>query len=370
MTRLRIAFSEAATSFGGQEQYIFKVMCGLRERGHDVQAICQPHVKLAQRLQDDGFVVHTLLTDGFVNYAKGVVRLRRLFIEQGFDVVNTNSRRDTMLVGVAARLAGVPLVVRSRHLAKRVGSLLSYTVVPHAVIACSQYVRNHLIERGAAPDKVKVVYPGIDLNNWPTGSTLRSELKLAENDVVIVSVAVMREQKGHRVLLEAVEPLIRARPNVHLVLVGSGSPLMETLQGIVQERGLARRVHFLGTRQDVPQILNGSDIFALATETEAIGTVFAEAQASGLPVIGTRVGGVPEMMLENETGILFALRDVAALTSALQKLLDNPALRRQMGVAGRRFVHEAHRYDLSTMASSTEHAYLNWLGQRKGRSSS
>ncbi|HBT32649.1 MAG TPA: glycosyltransferase family 1 protein [Pusillimonas sp.] len=369
MTRLRIVFSEAATGFGGQEQYIFKVMRGLRELGHDVRAVCQPHAKLAERLQDDGFAVHTLLTDGVVNYAKGIVQLRRLFADQKIDVVNTNSRRDTMLVGAAARLAGVPLVVRSRHLAKRVGSLLSYSVVPHAVIACSQYVRNHLIERGAPPGKVKVVYPGIDLSHWPQGSTLRSELKLAENDVVIACVAVMREQKGHRTLLEAVEPLIRARPNLHLVLVGSGSPLIETLQGIVQEKGLARRVHFLGTRQDVPQILNGADIFALATETEATGTVFAEAQASGLPVVGTRVGGVPEMMIENETGILFDLRDVNGLTTALQKLLDNPALRRQMGTAGRRFVYDAHRYDLSTMASLTEQAYLDWLGQRNWRSS-
>ncbi|MAK56379.1 MAG: glycosyltransferase family 1 protein [Pusillimonas sp.] len=369
MTRLRIAFSEAATSFGGQEQYIFKVMRGLRELGHEVQAVCQPHAKLAQQLQDDGFTVHTLLTDGFVNYTKGVLRLRRLFAEQKFDVVNTNSRRDTMLVGMAARLAGVPLVVRSRHLAKRVGSLLSYTVVPHKVIACSHYVRNHLIDRGAKPEKIKVVYPGIDLQNWPQGSSVRAELKLAENDVVIVCVAVMREQKGHRVLLQAVEPLIRARPNVHLVLVGSGSPLMETLQGIVAEKGLARRVHFLGMRQDVPQILNGSDIFALATETEAAGMVFAEAQASGLPVVGTRVGGVPEMMVENETGILFELRDVNALKTALQKLVDDPGLRRKMGTAGRQFVHDAHRFDLTSMAKSTEQAYLDWLGQRNWKKS-
>lgn len=369
MTRLRIAFSEAATSFGGQEQYIFRVMQGLRELGHDVQAVCQPHAKLAGRLQEDGFTVHTLLTDGVVNYAKGVVRLRRLFAHQGFDVVNTNSRRDTMLVGVAARLAGVPLVVRSRHLAKRVGSLLSYTVVPHAVIACSHHVRNHLIDRGADPSKVKVVYPGIDLVHWPEGSNLRNELKLALNDLVIVCVAVMREQKGHRVLLDAVEPLIRARPNVHLVLAGSGSPLMETLQTLVEEKGLTRRVHFLGTRQDVAQILNGSDIFALATETEAAGAVFLEAQASGLPVVGTRVGGVPEMMVENESGFLFPLRDVKALTQALQKLLDDRELRQKMGRAGSRFVHDSRQFDFMSMAKLTEQAYLDWLAQLNRRPS-
>lgn len=365
MTPLRIVFSEAATSFGGQEQYIFKVMCGLRKRGHEVQAICQPHAQLAKRLQEADFTVHTLLTDGPANYLKGVLRLRRLFAQQRFDVVNTNSRRDTMLAGVAARWAGVPLVVRSRHLAKRVGSLLSYTIVPNSVIACSEYVRNHLIERGAKPDMVKVVYPGVDLMNWPHGSRLREELRLAANDIVIVCVAVMREQKGHRVLLEAVEPLIRARPNVHLVLVGSGSPLMQKLQTQVEQYGLAKRVHFMGTRTDVPQILNGSDIFALATENEATGTVFLEAQASGLPVVGTRVGGVPEMMIENESGFLFSLKDVSMLSAQLQKLVDNPELRHRMGEKGKRFVHDKQQFDLASMAYRTEQAYFGWLRQQK-----
>ena len=142
MKPLRIIHSEAATSFGGQEQYIHQMMTAMRERGHHMEAICQPHALLAQRLRDDGFTVHTLLMDGPANYIKGVIRLRKVLREGHFDVLNTHSRRDTLLAGMAGRLAGTPLIVRTRHLAKRVGSLLSYTIVPHRVTTASNFVRN------------------------------------------------------------------------------------------------------------------------------------------------------------------------------------------------------------------------------------
>ena len=363
MKPLRIVFSEAATSYGGQEQYIHKLMKGLRDQGHHLEAVCQPHALLTQKLQEDGFLVHTLHTDGPKNFMRGVWRLRKVLRTGRFDVLNTNSRRDTILVGLAARLAGVPLIVRSRHLAKKVGSLFSYTVVPHAVIACSEYVRNHLIDRGVKPGLVRVVYPSVPVENWPRGSTLRSELKLAENDLVIACVAVMRAQKGHATLLQAVAPLIKSRPNLHLVLAGSGAMLDELVQ-YVQQQGLEKRVHFLGMRSDIPNVLNGADLFAMATEIEATGTVYVEAQAAGLPVVGTRVGGVPEMMIEAETGVLVPPNDPAALREALDQLLADETRRRQMGEAGRRFVMRGDKFSLQAMVSGTEQAYRFWLGQR------
>lgn len=125
MKPLRILHSEAATSFGGQEHRIYKEMLALRARGHHMQAACQPHAQLTERLRDQGFTVHTLLMDGPVNYVKGVARLRTILRDERIDVLNTHSRRDTLLAGLAGRLANTPLIVRTRHLANRPGSLLS-----------------------------------------------------------------------------------------------------------------------------------------------------------------------------------------------------------------------------------------------------
>lgn len=365
MKPLRIVHSEAATSFGGQEQYIYQMMTAMRERGHHMEAICQPHAVLAQRLRDDGFTVHTLLMDGPANFLKGVARLRKVLREGRFDVLNTHSRRDTILAGTAARLAGTPLIVRTRHLAKRVGSLFSYTVIPHRVTTASNFVRNHLIERGVPPSHVATVYPVVDLVPWDQPSTLRDELKLARNDIVVGCVAVMRAKKGHRALIDAMEPLIRGRPNLHLVFVGGGSPVFEEVQAYVAEKGLGKRVHLLGRRGDVPNLLAGFDLFALATEQEASGTVFVEAAAAGLAVVGTDVDGVPEMMENGVTGLLAPLHDQAALTEALRTLIDDPELRDRMGAAGRRRVLEEGRFTPQAMVQSIESCYERWLSERR-----
>ncbi|CAM5415382.1 glycosyltransferase family 4 protein [Eoetvoesiella caeni] len=360
---LRIVHSEAATSFGGQEQYIYRMMHAMRDRGHHLEAICQPHAILAQRLSDDGFTVHTLLMDGPANFVKGVIKLRKVLKAGRFDVLNTHSRRDTMLAGCAGRLAGTPLIVRTRHLAKRVGSLLSFTVIPHRVTTSSDYVRKLLIERGVRPSDVATVYPSIDLRQGVDPQALRQELRLAQNDIVIGCVAVMRAEKGHRALVDAVEPLIRQRPNLHLVLVGGGSPVFEQVQEQVQAKGLNKRVHLLGARKDVPELLAGFDIFALATEMEAAGMVFAEAASAGLPIVGTKVGGVPEMVQDGVTGLLVPLHDQPALTAALERLISDPALRIQMGEAGRRMIRVDGKFSGQAMAESIESCYERWLGE-------
>ena len=365
MKPLRIIHSEAATSFGGQEQYIFKMMKAMRERGHHLEAICQPHAVLAQRLRDEGFTVHTTLMDGPVNFVKSVVKLRKILRNGRFDILNTHSRRDTVVMGCAGRLAGVPLIVRTRHLAKRVGSLLSYTVIPHRVTTASNFVRNHLIERGVKPDDVATVYPVVELSPWTQPSTLRQELRLAQNDIVVGCVAVMRAQKGHRALIDAIEPLIREQPNLHLVFVGGGSPVFEQVQAHIAEKGLAKRVHLMGSRNDVPNLLAGFDLFALATEQEASGTVFVEAAAAGLAVVGTNVDGVPEMMENGVTGLLVPLHDQAALTAALKKLIEDPDLRLQMGHAGQRLVQDEGKFSSEAMVQRLESCYTRWLSERQ-----
>lgn len=160
---MRIVHSEAATSFGGQEGRIFKEMNAMRARGHHLEAICQPHALLAQRLSEAGFTVHTLEMDGPLNYLKGVATIRRILREGRFDVLNTHSRRDTVIAAAAGRLAGTPLIVRTRHLSNKVGSLWSYTRLPHRVTTVSDHVREHLIERGVPPGRVATVYSPIVL---------------------------------------------------------------------------------------------------------------------------------------------------------------------------------------------------------------
>jgi glycosyltransferase involved in cell wall biosynthesis len=364
MRSLRIVHSEAATSFGGQEGRIFKEMTAMRARGHHMEAICQPKALLAERLSDAGFTVHTLEMDGVANYLKGIATIRGILREGRFDVLNTHSRRDTVIAAPAARLAGTPLIVRTRHLSNKVGSLWSYTRLPHRVTTVSDHVRQHLIDRGVPAEKVATVYSPIVLPPPVERSTLREELGLADDDIVVGCVAVMRATKGHKDLIDAIAPLMASRPKLHLVFVGGGSPVFEQTQAYVVELGLQDRIHLMGMRRDVPNLLAGFDLFALATQQEASGTVYVEAQASGLPVIGTDVGGVSEMFRDGETGILVPPRDARALTGALQRLIDDAGLRRSMGEAGRKMVWEEGVFSPARLAETTEAVYAKWLAER------
>ena len=358
---LRIVHSEAATSFGGQEHRVFKEMVAMRERGHYLEAICQPDAELTQRLRDADFIVHTLYMDGAVNIVRGVFQLKKLLQAGRFDVLNTHSRQDTLIAAAAARLAKVPLIVRTRHLASPIGSLLTYTWLPHRVTTVSHHVRRQLLGRGVPADQVQAIYTPVVLTPRLEQSSLRQELKLSAEAILVGCVAVLRPDKGHLELINAMLPLLRTRPTLHLVVAGGGSPLFEQLQAHITHSGLGGRIHLLGTRRDVPNVLAGLDIFCLATRQEAMGTAFLEAAASGLPVIGTDVGGVGEMMRPGVTGLLVPLDDAQALQNALIQLIDSSELRKKMGQAGYERIHHEGVFTTETLAKRTERIYAQWL---------
>ena len=358
---LRIIHSEAATSFGGQEHRVFKEMVSMRERGHYLEAVCQSDAELTQRLREAGFVVHTLDMDGAFNIVRGIFTLKKILLAGRFDVLNTHSRQDTLIAAPAARLAKVPLIVRTRHLASPVGSLLTYTWLPHRVTTVSHHVRRQLIGRGVPAEHVQAIYTPVVLTPRLEHSTLRDELNLSSDAILVGCVAVLRPNKGHLELINAMLPLLRTRPKLHLVLAGGGSPGFEQLQAHSKHSGVSDRIHMLGTRRDVPNVMAGLDIFCLATRQEAMGTAFLEAAASGLPVIGTDVGGVGEMMRPGETGLLVPLDDAQALQNALIQLIDSPALRTKMGQAGYQRVHTEGIFTTETLAKRTECIYDQWL---------
>src|SRR3546814_6199838 len=141
--------------------------------------------------------------------------------------------------------------------------------------------------------------------------------------------------------------------NLHLVLVGSGSPTFERVKAYFAEKNLGDRVHLMGTMRDVPNLLAGFDLFALATEQEASGTVFVEAAAAGLAVIGTDVGGVSEMLKDGVTGLLVPPKDPVALRKALETLIDDPRRRKEMGLAGKSLFRDEGKFSLDTLVKDT-----------------
>lgn len=360
MRKLRVLYAEAATGYGGQERYLHRLMLQMRERGHIVEMLCQPDADLRLYLEKDGFVVHTVPMRNGWCFWKNLVKVTRFLYKNRYDVVNTTSRVDTLQVGLPARLAKVPLVVRSRHLARPIGSMLSYSWIPQRLITVSEFVQRQMLAKGVPADHIGIVPPAVDLPDPLPPQKLKRELGLAEDDIVVGSIAVLRRPKGMDSLINAMIPLLRANSKIHLVIIGNGS-LMQELRLQVKNAALENQVHFMGERQDVAELIGDFDIFALATHLEASGTAFAEAGAARVPVVGTDVGGVSEMMNPGKSGLLVPLGDTLALTKALETLINNPELRIQMGNEGYRYSVLDKRFILETMGAQTEKHYRRWL---------
>ncbi|WP_313461282.1 glycosyltransferase, partial [Achromobacter sp.] len=220
-----------------------------------------------------------------------------------------------------------------------------------------------LLDGGARPESVATIHSPIVLPQVREGACVRRELGLPPDALVVGCVAVMRAEKGHGDLIDAFHQVSVRYPSAHLVLVGDGMPLFDQLRAKASALGLADRVHFTGRRQDIGNVLTALDVFALPTHREALGTVFIEAAAMGVPVIGTEVGGVPETMQPGVTGLLVPPRDPAALAAALETLLADPAMRRRMGDAGRERIRGQGLFSAERTAGLVEDAYTHWLAE-------
>lgn len=346
---LTVLHTESSLGWGGQENRILNEMLGLRTLGHRSLVACQPGARLALRAREAGFDVLEVRMRHALDLPT-ILGLRRLMREQGVQVVNTHSGRDTQLAGVAARTLGRkrPRIVRTRHLALPITSRVGYALLPDHVVTVSGFVRDFLAKAGVPAERITSVPTGIDLSRWTedaAGGALRAELGIPAEAPLIGTVAILRRKKGHAELLEALPAVFAGFPQAHAIFAGDG-PQKENLERRIAELELGGRVHLLGLRRDVANVLQSLDVFVLPTHQEALGTAFIEAGVMGLPAVASRVDGVPEVVVHGETGLLVPVGDSRAIASALIELLADPERRRSLGQKARarareRFSREA-----------------------------
>ena len=344
---LTILHTEASKGWGGQENRILNEAIGLTQRGARVLIAAQPESGLARRAEQQGIPVHLVPMRSNFDF-KALAQLRRIMRDELVDVVNTHSGRDNTLAGLAAKtLRRRPAIVRTRHLALPITARFSYTFIPDRIVTVSHYVASYLITAGVPQNKIEAIPTGVDLTRYDpehTPSTLRAELGVADDTPLIGTVAILRLKKGHRTLLEAIPAVLAHFPQARFVFAGDG-PQRANIEKAIAELGLGESVHLLGLRADVPTVLRALDVFVLPTFEEALGTSFVEAMAMRVPVIGSRVGGVPEVVRDQVTGLLVNPQDSADLRRAILALLSDPAHARSMGQAGRQVVEQEFTND-------------------------
>ena len=208
-------------------------------------------------------------------------------------------------------------------------------------IAVSDEVKMAIVDTiGPVQDKITVICNSVDVRRYqqPVDTArVRRQLGLAQDARLMAVVATFKTQKGHRYLIEAAPSLVSEFPDLHILFIGDGD-LREELQAQTRALGLDAHIHYLGSRNDVSDLLAASDYFVLPSLWEGLSMALVEAMASGLPIIATEVSGTKQVMVAGETGLLVAPGNAQQLKEAIMQLLSEPARARAMALAAQRRV--------------------------------
>jgi glycosyltransferase involved in cell wall biosynthesis len=366
-----IAVSHAVLSldFGGLEQVVLDLVREGQALGQRVSVICLERPgTLAPRVEALGApVICTHKGPGIRLTAIG--RTRSALRELRPDIIHTHQVGALFYAGPATRGTGVPLVVHTEHgkhyAARRRTRLLGWLAGRHAArfFCVSRDIAAEVLEHRVVPHrKVCVVPNGIDTARFAGAAddgSVRRSLGIPPGAPVVGTIGRLNEVKRQDLLIRGFAQIKNRVSDAHLLLVGDG-PLRGDLRALAESLGLAGRVHFAGYQAQPERYLRAMDVFALTSRSEGMPLALLEAWAAGLPVVASRVGGLPELIDDGRNGLLFDPGDEAALAAILRGLLTDTALARHLGEAGRHLVEPT--YSLRRMAETYHGHYLEVLG--------
>jgi len=319
---------------------------GLLKRGINVDLACRPGGELARRAPAEGINVWKLPVRGEWD-ALAAWRLGTIAHEM--DILHAHTSHTHTVALMAVRIGTMRPVVVHRRVDFEPGRGLftrwKYRA-PDRFIAISDAVAQIIKAAGVPESKIRVVYSGIEPKEIEAAPRvdLRHELGLGREAVIVGNIAQLVDHKGHRYLIDAMPELLKAIPEAHLVIVGSG-PLENDLRAQIQNVGLAERIHLLGYRNDANGLLKSFDLFVMPSHLEGMGTVVLDAFAASIPVVAASAGGLAEIVMDGVTGHLVPPRDPRAIAQVMIDALTNKAETSRMAENALKSLHENYTAD-------------------------
>jgi glycosyltransferase involved in cell wall biosynthesis len=295
--------------------------------------------------------------------------LLKMLRRDRIDVLHAHLFGSNAWASVLGRIARVPVVIAHEHMWAYNGGGLRPLIdreliarLADTFIAVSEQGRRSMIEVERIPaERVVVIANGIPEMAAGDGARIRDELGIPPGAPLVGSVGHLRAEKAYEVLIEAAGELRSERPQLRVLIVGEG-PERDTLERLSATLGLGETVTLAGARDDIPDLLAALDLAVCCSDFEGGPLSVMEYMAAGLPVVATRVGGLPELVRDGETGVLVPARDPRALSRALAELLDDPVRRLELGTAGRELV--LSEYGIDAWVESLERLYLSLLERK------
>jgi glycosyltransferase involved in cell wall biosynthesis len=381
---IRILHIHTLPVISGSGINTFLTMQGLDKSVYHVDLACAPGGPLIDHVRRHGMSVHTI--PNLVQPIKPVddilalIHLTRFLRKNPYHIVHTHNSKAGFIGRLASKSAGVPVIVHTVHgfafhpqepfrrrMLFRALERLAARWCDRMIFISQPLQKWSIREKIGRPEKMSRIYSGIQLDRFKPMSKAaeihaRARWGMSREDAVIGIVSKLWEGKGHRELLRVVKGLKDRMPNVKLMIVGEGY-LRRALMEQVRDLDLVDSVIFTGFLMDVSEAIGAMDVAVLPSYFEGMGRVILEAMAMEKPVVGTRVGGIPDLIREDENGFLVSPGRVPELEQAIGRILEDRTLAERLGKAGRRRVTDT--FSAETMVRSIERVYRECM-DRKG----
>ena len=359
---MKVIHVETGMNLSGGAQQVLYLVQGLGRLGVDNVLVCAEGSEVSNRVTRECKVHAVKMRSdvdlGFIN------RMRRVIRDEKPDLVHVHSRRGAdPLAAIAARLARVPVVLTRRvaNPERRWVAKYKYRLY-RTIVVISEGIREMLDSQGIDAGKIRLVFSAVDRRRFkpePDREALNAELNIDNSKRLIGVVAQLTRRKGHRVLLDAMPAVIERHPDILILCCGKGDE-EETLTQEIKRRGLDAHIRLLGFRDDVEKILPCCELSLHPSLVEGLGGAALQAGACGVATIASDVGGLPEAISDQRTGLLVKSGDAAALASAMNRLLEDDDLRIRFAEAGPAYVGE--RFSITTMVRDNLAVYKEVLG--------
>ncbi len=351
-TALNIVHAVLSLDCGGLERLVLNLCREGVSHGDKVTVVCLDKAgELAGEVEKTGAAVKTLSRKPGLMRPSEAIRLRKLLKELSPDVIHCHQMGAALYAGSMARTLGVPAIIHTEHgnhdyrgWRRRLLASMAFAM-PHRLFCVSEEIGDNLREsRVIFRSHPTVLGNGIPIpgnEQLRPDPGLRSELGIPEEVPVIGTVGRLEAVKRQERILEATAILAEKGIDLHLLMVGEGTRRSE-LEKLSAKLGLQKRVHFTGYQRDPLPYLNLMDVFVLTSDTEGMPMALLEAWAAKKPVVVSAVGGLPDLVMENDNGFLYPLEDRERLLHAIETLIGDPELRRRLGENGYRLVNSEY----------------------------
>ncbi|WP_410500014.1 glycosyltransferase family 4 protein [Chitinibacter sp. S2-10] len=337
-----VLFMESSMNIGGQELQLLQQMSVLQQQGWAVSLLCKTGSRIEAFAKARGLDVDTIRFRNAL-HIPSILQVRRHLQQFKPAAVIVHSGHDANIGAIACHSLGRrrPMIVRMRTYQPGIPNSFPYQYLFDYTLACSAHLRERILKNTRIDrEKVGVLYPGIDFAGLEEGASdtplpANAERWLADRPgPVVLQAAMLREEKGHSVILDALPEVLQKHPDVRYLIAGEG-PLSEHLKEKIAEKGLQDHVCLLGMVNPIGGLLRRADLAILPSLMEPFGMFQIEALNLGIPTIASNVDGIPETMTDREDGLLVEPGNPAAWAQALVWALDHPEIMRAWAEHGR-----------------------------------